>query len=55
MAFTTVSTAVTGQTYTAANYNTFVRDNFSAVWVYTTAGDISYATGASTLARLGIG
>ena len=42
-------------TFTAAQYNTNVRDNFTAIWVYTTAGDISYATGSATLARLGIG
>lgn len=42
-------------TYTAAQYNTHVRDNMAALWVYTTAGDIAYATGATGLARLGIG
>ena len=42
-------------TYTAAQYNTHTRDNFTAIWVYTTAGDIAYATSATTLARLGIG
>ena len=55
MAFTNVATAVTGQTYTAANYNTYVRDNFAAVWVFTTQGDLIYATSASVAARLGIG
>jgi hypothetical protein len=55
MAFNNSFTAVTGATYTAAQYNTHVRDNFTAVWVYTTAGDIAYATGATTLARLAIG
>lgn len=55
MAFNNSFTAVTGATYTAAQYNTHTRDNFAAVWVYTTAGDISYATSATTLARLGIG
>jgi hypothetical protein len=42
-------------TYTAAQYNTYTRDNLTAIWVYTTAGDLAYATGATTLARLGIG
>lgn len=55
MAFNNSFTAVTGATYTAAQYNTHVRDNFTAIWVYTTAGDISYATSATTLQRLGIG
>jgi hypothetical protein len=52
MAYTSGFTAVTGATYTAAQYNTNTRDNFTAIWVYTTAGDIAYATGATTLARL---
>ena len=55
MAFNNSFTAVTGATYTAAQYNTHVRDNFTAIWVYTTAGDIAYATSSTTLARLGIG
>jgi len=55
VSFNNSFTAVTGATYTAAQYNTHVRDNLTAIWVYTTAGDISYATGATTLARLGIG
>jgi len=55
VAFNNSFTAVTGATYTAAQYNTHVRDNLTAIWVYTTAGDIAYATGATALARLGIG
>jgi len=55
MAFNNSFTAVTGATYTAAQYNTHVRDNLTAIWVYTTAGDIAYATSATALVRLGIG
>jgi hypothetical protein len=55
MSFNNSFTAVTGATYTAAQYNTHVRDNLTAIWVYTTAGDIAYAAGATSLARLGIG
>ncbi len=55
MSFNNNFTAVTGATYTAAQYNTHTRDNLTAIWVYTTAGDIAYATGATTLARLGLG
>lgn len=55
MAYTSGFTAVTGAVFTAAQYNTNVRDNFSAVWVYTSAGDIVYAASSTTLARLGIG
>jgi hypothetical protein len=53
MAFNNSFTAVVGATYTAAQYNTHVRDNLTAIWVYTTAGDIVYASSATTLARLG--
>lgn len=54
MAFNNSFTAVVGATYTAAQYNTHVRDNFTAIWVYTTAGDIVYASSATTLARLAL-
>jgi len=54
MAFNNSFTAVTGATYTAAQYNTYTRDNLTAVWVYTTAGDFAYATSATTLNRLGL-
>jgi len=55
MAFDNNFTAVTGQTYTASQYNTHTRDNFDALWVYTTAGDLVYATSATTLTRLALG
>lgn len=55
MAYTAGFTAIAGATFTAAQYNTNVRDNFSAIWAYTTAGDIVYASSATALARLGIG
>jgi len=48
-------TAVTGATYTAAQYNTNTRDTLSELCVFSTAGDLMYASGAYTLARLGIG
>lgn len=52
MAYNNSYTAVTGGTLSAAQWNTYVRDNFTALWVYTTAGDIVYATSAIALARL---
>ena len=55
MAFNNSFTAVVGATYTAAQYNTHVRDNFTAVWVYTSAGDIVYASSSTALARLAKG
>ena len=55
MAYTAVPAVVTGQTYLASDYNSYVKDNMSALWPYTSSGDISYATSSSTLTRLGIG
>ncbi len=55
MAFSNTYTAVTGGTLSAAQWNTGVRDNLTALWTYTTAGDIEYATSSTALARLGIG
>lgn len=55
MAYNNSFTAVTGATYTAAQYNTYVRDNFTAIWVGTTAGDLNYYTSATAKTRLAIG
>jgi microcystin-dependent protein len=55
MAYSAVPAVVTGQTYLASDYNTYIKDNLAALWQYTTAGDIVYATSSSTLARLGVG
>ncbi len=54
MAITVVPSVVTGQTYSAANFNTHIRDNINGIWVLTTAGDMLYATGASAAARLAL-
>lgn len=55
MSFNNGFTAVTGATYTAAQYNTYVRDNFTAIWVGTTAGDLEYYTSSTAKARVAIG
>lgn len=55
MSFNNGFTAVTGATYTAAQYNTYVRDNFTAIWVGTTAGDIDYYSSSTAKTRLAIG
>jgi microcystin-dependent protein len=55
MAYSAVPAVVTGQTYLASDYNTYIKDNLAALWQYTTAGDIVYATSSSTLSRLGVG
>lgn len=55
MSITVVPSAITGQTLSAAQWNTQVRDNINGIWVLTTAGDLLYATGASAAARLAAG
>lgn len=55
MAFDNSFLAVTGATYTAAQYNTYTRGNLNEIWKYTTAGDIVYATSSTALSRLAIG
>lgn len=55
MAFTSPMTAVTGVTFTAAQFNTNVRDNLNAIWVGTTAGDVEYYSSATAKARVALG
>jgi len=55
MARTEVPTYTTNQLITSSHANTYWRDNINALWPFTTAGDMSYASAADTLARLGIG
>lgn len=55
MAYSPVPTVVTGDLWTAANHNTYIKDNLAALWPYTAAGDIAVASGANALARLAIG
>ena len=52
MAFTSPFTAVVGASVLASQWNTSGRDNINALWVYTAAGDIAYATSATSLAKL---
>ena len=55
MARTAIPLYVTNQLVTAAHGNTYWRDNETANWVGTTAGDIDYYTGATAKARVAIG
>jgi len=56
MAYSTPATRATGYIVTAANWNELVNDIVeTAVAKVTTAGDLTYATAANVLARLGIG
>jgi hypothetical protein len=54
MAYVTPYTFVALQTLTAAQLNA-IQTNITALWPYTSAGDISYASAANTLARLAKG
>jgi hypothetical protein len=55
MSFNTVPTVATGDLWTAANQNTYLRDNMAALFPYTTAGDIAVASAADALTRLALG
>lgn len=52
MAYTTVPTVATGDVWTAANHNQYIRDNFSSLFVGTAAGDVDYYDSASTKAKI---
>ena len=55
MAFDNSYTAVTGATYAASDYNTYVKTNLTEIWKGTTAGDMDYYTSATAKSRLAIG
>jgi hypothetical protein len=52
MGFSIVPTVSNGDTWSAANHNTYIRDNFAAVWAGSLAGDVDYYTSATTKATL---
>jgi hypothetical protein len=52
MAFDNSFTAVTGATYTAAQYNTYTKGNLAAIWVGALGGDLDYYTSSETKSRL---
>lgn len=55
MSFNTVPTVSTGNSWSAAQHNTYVRDNFTALWPYSNNGDIAFQSGSGALSRLAIG
>jgi hypothetical protein len=57
MAYTAVPTVATGDTWTAANHNTYIRDNFAAGVpdAFTAKGDLFVGTGADAGTRVGVG
>lgn len=52
MSFTTVPTVSNGDSWSAAQHNTYLRDNMAALFPYTTAGDLAYASASNALSRL---
>jgi microcystin-dependent protein len=52
MAINFMPTVATGDVWTAAQHNTYLRDNILALFPYTAQGDIAYASSPTTLARL---
>ncbi len=56
-AYTPVPTVNTGDLWTAANHNTYLRDNFAAGVpdIFTTKGDLAVASAADAAGRLGVG
>lgn len=52
MSFATVPTVANGDSWSAAQHNTYLRDNLAALFPYTAAGDIAYASAANALSRL---
>lgn len=55
MGYSTVPYVNSGDTWTAAQHNTYIRDNFAALWPYTDAGDIVVASSAYVVTKLPIG
>jgi hypothetical protein len=57
MAYSAVPTVTTGDSWSAANHNTYIRDNFAAGVpdIFTAAGDIAYGTAANVADVLPIG
>lgn len=55
MAYSTVPTVAPGDAWSAAQHNTYIRDNFAALWKGTANGDMDYYTGLTDKARLALG
>lgn len=55
MAYNIVPTVANGDSWSAAQHNTYLKDNMAALWPYTSAGDMPYATASNTLGRVALG
>lgn len=54
MSYNVVPTVAQGDSWSAAQHNTYIRDNFSALAPYTTNGDLAYWL-SGALSRLAVG
>jgi hypothetical protein len=54
MAYSVVPTVANGDSWSAAQHNTYLRDNLAAIFVGTTAGDLDYYTGPTAKSRLAL-
>lgn len=52
MAFSYVPLVATGDTWTASQHNTYIRDNFSEIWKGSTLGDMDYYTSITTKGKI---
>lgn len=55
MGYTVVPYVNPGDSWTAAQHNTYIRDNFAALWPFTAAGDITLGLSAYAITKLPIG
>lgn len=55
MPFTPLPTVAPGDSWSASQHNTYLRDNLAALWPYLATGDITYLQSPGNLARLAIG
>lgn len=57
MSYSVVPSVTTGYLWTAADHNTYIKDNFAAGVpdIFTTKGDLAIATAADAAARLAVG
>jgi len=55
MSYQTVPTVATGDSWSAAQHNTYIKNNFSELWPYTAYGDFAYAASSSTLTTIPMG
>lgn len=52
MAYTAVPTVATGDTWSATQHNTYLRDNMAAIWAGSAAGQMDYYTSATTKSNI---